>query len=194
MRSGLHLDHEGRLCISELETRQNYANVWPSCWSREEKWSAGSRGGWSSAPGLSGPAAFSATSASPEMQTVMNLKIKFRESFRPFAPAVASESVADYFEMDADESPYMLLVAPVKPGRSLNRQGKQAPRPRSTADPAFDASRPSRTSILGPYPDGRCERETAVPQLLKQNSARPTAAPCSSIHLQRPRRADRLHA
>ena len=49
---------------------------------------------------------------SPRMQSQMNLKIKFRESFRPFAPAVLRERVADFFEMDAD-SPYMLLVAPV---------------------------------------------------------------------------------
>ena len=50
---------------------------------------------------------------SPKMQEVMNLKIKFRESFRPFAPSVVRERVSDYFEMDCD-SPYMLLVAPVK--------------------------------------------------------------------------------
>jgi len=48
----------------------------------------------------------------PETQSVMNLKIKYRESFRPFAPSVLRERVADYFEMDTD-SPYMLLVAPV---------------------------------------------------------------------------------
>jgi len=51
---------------------------------------------------------------SPKMQSVMNLKVKFRESFRPFAPMVRRERVADYFELDAD-SPYMLFVAPVKP-------------------------------------------------------------------------------
>ena len=51
---------------------------------------------------------------SPAMQSVMNLKVKFRESFRPFAPIVLRERVSDYFELDAD-SPYMLLVAPVKP-------------------------------------------------------------------------------
>jgi carbamoyltransferase len=49
---------------------------------------------------------------SPTMQSVMNLKIKFRESFRPFAPAVLREEVARWFELDAD-SPYMLLVAQV---------------------------------------------------------------------------------
>ena len=51
----------------------------------------------------------------PKMQTTMNLKIKFRESFRPFAPCVLRERVQDYFEMRPDEdSPYMLLVAPVR--------------------------------------------------------------------------------
>jgi carbamoyltransferase len=49
---------------------------------------------------------------SPEMQEVMNLKIKFRESFRPFAPTVLQERASEYFELDR-ESPYMLLVAPV---------------------------------------------------------------------------------
>jgi carbamoyltransferase len=50
---------------------------------------------------------------SPRMQSVLNLKVKFRESFRPFAPVVRRERAADYFELDV-ESPYMLLVAPVK--------------------------------------------------------------------------------
>jgi carbamoyltransferase len=49
---------------------------------------------------------------SPAMQSVMNLKIKYRESFRPFAPSVLREYVADWFELDYD-SPYMLLVADV---------------------------------------------------------------------------------
>jgi carbamoyltransferase len=49
---------------------------------------------------------------STKMQSVMNLKIKYRESFRPFTPSVLRERVADYFDMDCD-SPYMLLVAPV---------------------------------------------------------------------------------
>lgn len=49
----------------------------------------------------------------PEMQSKMNLKIKFRESFRPFAPSVLAERAADYFELET-ESPYMLLVAPVR--------------------------------------------------------------------------------
>lgn len=53
---------------------------------------------------------------SPRMQATMNLKIKFRESFRPFAPSVQREGVADWFEL-GDESPYMLLVADVVRGR-----------------------------------------------------------------------------
>jgi carbamoyltransferase len=53
---------------------------------------------------------------SRKMQSIMNLKIKFRESFRPFAPLVLQEYVDRYFEMrPGQESPYMLLVAPVKP-------------------------------------------------------------------------------
>jgi carbamoyltransferase len=55
---------------------------------------------------------------SPKMQSVMNLKIKFRESFRPFAPAILREHVADWFELDGD-SPYMLLVADVRETRRL---------------------------------------------------------------------------
>src|SRR5262249_33329992 len=53
---------------------------------------------------------------STKMPSVMNLKIQYRESFRPFAPSVLRERVADYFEMDCD-SPYMLLVAPVQEQR-----------------------------------------------------------------------------
>jgi carbamoyltransferase len=63
---------------------------------------------------------------SPKMQSVMNLKIKFRESFRPFAPAVLREHVHEWFDLDG-ESPYMLLVADVLPSRRL-----------TTADAATD--------------------------------------------------------
>ena len=50
---------------------------------------------------------------SEKMQSIMNLRIKYRESFRPFAPSVLLEDVAEYFELDC-ESPYMLLVADVR--------------------------------------------------------------------------------
>ena len=55
---------------------------------------------------------------SPRMQAQMNLKIKFREGFRPFAPSVLRERVSEYFELDSD-SPYMLLVAPVQKARRI---------------------------------------------------------------------------
>lgn len=61
---------------------------------------------------------------SSKMQSVMNLKIKFRESFRPFAPSVLAENVCDYFEIDRP-SPYMLLVADVKQQRRLEMTDEQ---------------------------------------------------------------------
>ncbi|MDP6981354.1 MAG: carbamoyltransferase [Myxococcota bacterium] len=60
---------------------------------------------------------------SPKMQEVMNVKIKFRESFRPFAPAVMQEHVDEYFTMRPnEESPYMLLVAPVRDEKLLQTE------------------------------------------------------------------------
>ena len=61
---------------------------------------------------------------SPKMQSVMNLKIKFRESFRPFAPSVLRDRLSDYFDMDTD-SPYMMLVAPVLEKRRTQMTAKQ---------------------------------------------------------------------
>jgi carbamoyltransferase len=74
--------------------------------------------GWLSGRMEFGPRALGSRSIlgdprSPRMQSVMNLKIKYRESFRPFAPAVLAERVGSYFELDTP-SPYMLLVAPVR--------------------------------------------------------------------------------
>ena len=60
----------------------------------------------------------------PAMQADMNIKIKFREGFRPFAPAVLRERVSDYFELDTD-SPYMLLVAPVRADRRIPLTAEQ---------------------------------------------------------------------
>ncbi|HOK09760.1 MAG TPA: carbamoyltransferase [Candidatus Hydrogenedens sp.] len=65
---------------------------------------------------------------SREMQSVLNLKIKFRESFRPFAPTVLREHADEYFELNGAESPYMLLVANVRKEhlRELTEEEKQA--------------------------------------------------------------------
>jgi carbamoyltransferase len=74
--------------------------------------------GWMQGRMEFGPRALGARSVlgdprSPTMQKTLNLRVKYRESFRPFAPEVLREDVADWFELDAD-SPYMLLVADVK--------------------------------------------------------------------------------
>ncbi len=63
---------------------------------------------------------------SRDMQVLMNLKIKYRESFRPFAPAVKAEKVSEWFDIDR-QSPYMLLVAPVKEDKqkTMNEEQKQ---------------------------------------------------------------------
>ena len=61
---------------------------------------------------------------SSDMQKTMNLKIKFRESFRPFAPSIRAENISDYFEIDR-ESPYMLLVANVQKDKQVKMSEKQ---------------------------------------------------------------------
>ena len=61
---------------------------------------------------------------SPKMQSIMNLKIKYRESFRPFAPSVLAERVSDWFEIDRP-SPYMLLVANVRRDRCITTTAEQ---------------------------------------------------------------------
>jgi carbamoyltransferase len=87
--------------------------------------------GWFSGRMEFGPRALGARSIigdarSASLQSTMNLKIKFRESFRPFAPVVLKERVADYFEMaPGTDSPYMMLVAPVKDERRTRINGEQ---------------------------------------------------------------------
>jgi carbamoyltransferase len=95
---------------------------------------AGKVVGWFQGRMEFGPRALGARSIlgdarNPAMQSVMNLKIKFRESFRPFAPAVLQDRVHDYFETRPHESsPYMLIVAPVQPGhRTDGTNGQSLP-------------------------------------------------------------------
>ena len=61
---------------------------------------------------------------SPTMQKLLNLKVKYRESFRPFAPSILREDVAQWFEMD-DDSPYMLLVADVVKNKRRQMTAKE---------------------------------------------------------------------
>jgi carbamoyltransferase len=90
---------------------------------------AGLAVGWHQGRMEFGPRALGARSIlgdarSPTMQKLLNLKVKFRESFRPFAPSVLREHVADWFELDRD-SPYMLLVADVRPEHRVEMTAEQ---------------------------------------------------------------------
>jgi carbamoyltransferase len=91
---------------------------------------AGEAVGWMQGRMEFGPRALGARSIladprSPTVQKTLNLRVKYRESFRPFAPAVLREDVADWFELDTD-SPYMLLVADVKPERRRRMTNEEA--------------------------------------------------------------------
>ena len=87
---------------------------------------------------------------SPAMQATMNLKIKFRESFRPFAPIVLRERAAEWFDLDPrHESPYMLLVAPVprgspRPGRRRGPARSWSTTPTSGSGSTWSAPRSRR--------------------------------------------------
>jgi carbamoyltransferase len=90
---------------------------------------AGHAVGWFQGRMEFGPRALGARSIladprNPEMQRMLNLKVKYRESFRPFAPSVLREDVAEYFDLDVD-SPYMLLVAGVKRNRRRSITAEQ---------------------------------------------------------------------
>jgi carbamoyltransferase len=94
---------------------------------------AGEVGGWFQGRMEFGPRALGNRSIigdprNPEMQKRLNLKIKFREGFRPFAPSVLEEDAADYFELDRP-SPYMLLVTPVRKYRQQPLPPDYAERP-----------------------------------------------------------------
>ena len=91
---------------------------------------AGHAVGWFQGRMEFGPRALGARSIlgdprNPQMQKNLNLKIKYRESFRPFAPSILRDDVADYFELDAD-SPYMLLVADVQSKRRRQMASNEA--------------------------------------------------------------------
>ena len=108
-----HFEDEGELCdhVAELMAREKVV-------------------GWLEGRMEFGPRALGSRSIlgdprSTKMQSIMNRKIKFRESFRPFAPSVLGERVHEFFEMQpGDESPYMLLVAPVKPSKRIRLDGE----------------------------------------------------------------------
>jgi len=90
---------------------------------------AGQALGWFQGRMEFGPRALGARSIlgdarSPTMQKMLNLKVKYRESFRPFAPSVLREDIADWFDLD-DDSPYMLLVADVAAAKRISMTEEQ---------------------------------------------------------------------
>jgi len=94
---------------------------------------------------------------SPKMQSIMNLKIKYRESFRPFAPSCLEERASEFFDIDRP-SPYMLLVAPVKADRCIPKQGDEQDldlmewvnRPRSDVPAITHVDYSARVQSVGP--------------------------------------------
>ena len=132
---------------------------------------------------------------SPRMQAQMNIKIKFREGFRPFAPSVLRERVADYFELDGD-SPYMLLVAPVKKERQIPMTdgSKKLWGIEQLNVRALRHSRRHAHRLLGAHPDGEPRDQSGL--LRSDRGVRDAdRVRRGGEHLvQRARRADRLHA
>ena len=94
-------------------------------------------------------------SRDPQMQTKMNLKIKYRESFRPFAPSVLAEKKSDWFDLNT-ESPYMLLVAPVKDTQRLTANNDNGSAGISAScDKAIAHSGSYPRGLFGAYSDGQ---------------------------------------
>ena len=108
----------GRCPVFDPERRPAHRPARRRRW-RTARRSAGCRAAWSSGRGRSATARSSAIPRSPTMQKVLNLKVKYRESFRPFAPSVLREDVQTWFDLDCD-SPYMLLVGS-RPARASAR-------------------------------------------------------------------------
>ena len=141
--------------------------AWPRIWLRGKSWD-GCRVGWSSGRGRLGGRSILGDARNTKMQSVMNLKIKYRESFRPFAPSVLRERVSDYFEMETD-SPYMLLVAPVVEKRRIPLPQGQTRLlgNRSAECPAVRYSRRHASGLFGPHPDRSRGDQSPVLRLLK---------------------------
>ena len=119
---------------------------------------------------------------SAKMQSVMNLKIKYRESFRPFAPSVLAERVGDYFEQNGP-SPYMLIVAPVRERAAHSRCNAEQQQLFGIEKLKLKRSRaagdhPCR--LLGAHPDRARRHESALSPAAQGVRAPAPAAACSS--------------
>ena len=110
----------------------------------------------------------------PKMRDTLNMKIKFREGFRPFAPSVLADKASEWFEIDCD-SPYMLLVAQVREGKRVDPLGH----PRGQLGPAPDRDPRREPPLLRPHrrvraAHGRAHRHQ---HLLQRPRASPSSAP-----------------
>ena len=108
----------------------------------------------------------------------MNLKIKYRESFRPFAPSVLREHLGEWFELDVD-SPYMLLVAPRarRASRGDDAGAGAAVRDREAERPALDAPGGDPRRLLGAHPDRARGDQSALPRAARALSTRSPGCP-----------------
>ena len=104
---------------------------------------------------------------SPKMQQTMNLKIKFRESFRPFAPSVLLDHTSEYFDLPRHDSPYMLIVAPVRESRRIAGSGdamkdltgiEKLNVPRSEVPAVTHVDFSARVQTVTPEANGRYDR------------------------------------
>ena len=132
---------------------------------------------------------------SPTMQKNLNLKVKYRESFRPFAPAVLREDVADWFELDGD-SPYMLLVADV---RKDKRRAMTADEQALFGIDKLNVSRSEIPAVTHVDYSARVQTvhaddQSAVPRAADRASRADRLPGAGQHQLQCARRADRLHA
>jgi carbamoyltransferase len=117
-------DQEIRRALQKYEAKAHYNEDFQNLASTvAARLSEGNVVGWFQGRMEFGPRALGGRSIlgdarNPEMQKKLNLKIKYREGFRPFAPSVLEEDIGEYFDLDR-ESPYMLLVAPIREDRKI---------------------------------------------------------------------------
>ena len=153
---------------------------------RRRRLAAGQVGGWFQGRMEFGPRALGNRSIlgdarNPEMQKRLNLKVKFREGFRPFAPSVLEEDVAEHFELDRP-SPYMLLVAPVRAAqqRAASAGAARGAALRPPLLPAVASARGHPRGLLGAHPDREPRHQPALLGAAAARSRRSPAAACSS--------------
>ena len=120
---GAFLKHHGYLSDYYAEPRERARRI--AALMADEKVIGCFQGRMEFGPRALGNRSIIGDARSPKMQSIMNLKIKYRESFRPFAPTCLEERVSDYFDLDR-RSPYMVLVAQVRDERCTDKEGTAA--------------------------------------------------------------------